>query len=185
MKSLLLAAATLAACAALSGMEIQTEYDQGAAARLGGYRTYALLPPPQGAGTRVNYERLAPVVTRALDDTLAAKGYRQTTEAPDFLVGWHATLEGKQQETVIDSQYGYDRYRGPGRRPIGPAPPPMRMVREYDEGTLILDIVDAESRTLIWRGSARAEVRAAVAPETREARVREAVQRILEQFPPK
>ena len=61
----------------------------------------------------------------------------------------------------------------------------MEIQTEYDEGTLILDIVDAESRTLIWRGSARAEVSATVAPETREARVREAVRRILEQFPPK
>ena len=176
----------LAACTALSGMEIQTDYDPAAAPRLGGYRTYALLPPPQGTETRVNYERVAPVVTRALDSTLAAKGFQKATDTPDFLVGWHATLEGKQRETVIDSQYNYAPYRGPmGRPSTMPSAPPVRMVREYDEGTLIVDVVDAESKTRIWRGSARAEVSAKVDDEMREARIREAVRRIFEQFPPK
>ena len=57
-------------------------------------------------------------------------------------------------------------------------------VREYDEGTLIIDIVDAGSNELVWRGAAQGEVNLAASPQEREQRAQDAVQRILEDFPP-
>ena len=58
------------------------------------------------------------------------------------------------------------------------------VVSEYQVGTLILDVVRAADRQLIWRGTASDEVYPDNSTEARERRVREAVQKILEQFPP-
>jgi hypothetical protein len=58
-------------------------------------------------------------------------------------------------------------------------------VRQYEEGTLVLDIVNAKSNQLMWRGSAQAEINRQLKPEEREKRLQEAIGKILAQFPPK
>jgi hypothetical protein len=55
---------------------------------------------------------------------------------------------------------------------------------QYEEGSLILDFVDPQTKQLIWRGSAKAEVDDVKTPEKREALIDEAVQKILKNFPP-
>ena len=55
---------------------------------------------------------------------------------------------------------------------------------EYEEGSLILDFVDAKSKKLIWRGAAKAEVNRVNTPEKAEKLISEAVQEILKNFPP-
>jgi hypothetical protein len=57
-------------------------------------------------------------------------------------------------------------------------------VDQYEQGTLILDVIDAGSNKLIWRGSAAARVVDDKTPEERTRRVNEAVEKILERFPP-
>jgi hypothetical protein len=76
-------------------------------------------------------------------------------------------------------QTGYERYRHPGLPPA--MPPPLKMVHEYTEGTLILDVLDAATKSLVWRGNG-AGGGAAVGrcPDPRGV-----YPRILERFPPK
>jgi hypothetical protein len=54
----------------------------------------------------------------------------------------------------------------------------------YEVGTLILDFVDADSRELIWRGSAEAVMDVSVGPEYRKKKINEAVGMVLTYFPP-
>jgi hypothetical protein len=49
---------------------------------------------------------------------------------------------------------------------------------------LIVDIVDMRSRQLVWRGTAEARVDESADPERRDARVREAVEKLFAEFPP-
>ena len=58
-------------------------------------------------------------------------------------------------------------------------------VREYEQGTLLLDFVDPETRQLLWRGSASARIRPSSSPEESQKRANEAVAAMLERFPPK
>ena len=58
------------------------------------------------------------------------------------------------------------------------------MVSEYQQGTLLLDVVKADNKQLIWRGTATDEVYPEPGQEAGEKRLREAVQKILAQFPP-
>ena len=55
---------------------------------------------------------------------------------------------------------------------------------QYEEGSLILDFVDAKSKKLIWRGSAKAQIDNVDTPEKSEKLINEAVKEILKEYPP-
>jgi len=148
---------------------------------MGAYHTYAWLAQPEGGDPRVNNDLVATRVINAVDEALSAKGYAKVQRGADFLVGWHLSLQGKVDVTTVNSYYGY----GYGRwRRGGVAVAQNTRVREYDEGTLIIDIVDAASNELVWRGSAQGEVHAQASSEERSERVRSAVQKVLADYPP-
>ena len=54
--------------------------------------------------------------------------------------------------------------------------------RQYPEGTLVLDIVDARTRKLVWVGTLQREVRS-TNPSGKQ--VQKAVKKLLKNFPPK
>ena len=83
----------------------------------------------------------------------------------------------KDKVNVTNWGYGYSpegRYWGRGGF----------SVYQYEEGTLVLDLIDAKSRDLIWRGAAKADVEVATTPEKRDKLIQAAVHKILENFPP-
>ena len=58
-------------------------------------------------------------------------------------------------------------------------------MREWDEGTLVLDVVDGKSSKLVWRASAQAEVSTEPPPpEDRDETLNQAVDKMLADFPP-
>lgn len=119
-------------------------------------------------------------IRAAVEAELGARGFTSAEPvSADFLVAYHVALDRKLQATTIDDYYGSAGFRhwsGPGYT--------QTYVSEVEVGTLMLDVLDARSHELIWRGTAQAEVIADATPEEREARVREAVRRMLERFPP-
>ena len=159
-------------------MKITTDYNPEAAPNFSAYQTYAWLSQPNRQDPSAYDALTEGRVRRAVDNSLSAGGYRKLTSgAPDFLVAWTAAIEGKVDVTMVNGYYGYG-YRGWGAWSAEP------MVREYDEGTLILDVIDAESRELVWRGVAQAKVSQNSSPDKRGRRINEAVRRILANFPP-
>ena len=171
----------IAACA---GPTINSLHDPEALSDFARYKTYAWQRSP-GTDTRVN-PAVGPLVVGAADETLAAKGYRQAAAGtPDFVIAWHVTIEAKQQVSQIDVA---PSARAPGGRSLGGSPMPYQTVpltREFNEGTLSLDIVDGPTQRVVWRGWAQAEIQKAVEPAERENRIREIVQKILDELPTK
>jgi len=53
-------------------------------------------------------------------------------------------------------------------------------VTQYNEGRLTIDLVDTESRSLVWRGIGRA-----VVDDTPSETAREIVHEVLKEYPPK
>ncbi len=166
-------ALALAGCA--PSMRIQTDADPNA--DFSGYRTYTWLPLPQGGDRRVNNPTVASRITSAVDATLNSKGlHKQTSGDPDFFVGYHAALQGRTDATTVNTYYGY------GWGAWGP-PYATTAVRYFEQGTLIIDIVDAASMKLVWRGSAEAEIDRAVDEQKRRERANDAVRKIFADFP--
>jgi hypothetical protein len=118
-------------------------------------------------------------IKSSVDRQLGEKGYSMDILNPDFLIAIHGGREKKVGVVDWDSRYGgnvdYDSgYDNPDHR---------LDVYEYEEGTLILDFVDAASRKLIWRGSVTKVISPGASPNKREKVINEAVARVLEKFP--
>jgi hypothetical protein len=112
-------------------------------------------------------------VRAAVERELAAKGYRRVEDgAPDFRVAVHGGTDQKLDVRTTYDYYGY-RWRVPVERTD---------VRQYTEGTLIVDVVDGERNELVWRGTGVAEVRAD-SPEKITEQVDAVVSEILKNFP--
>ena len=159
---------------------ISVSYDYDTKADFTSLKTFDFIPVPvQSNINTLNIKR----VQDAVRNQLESKGYIQTPENPDFQIAMHLSKKEKERvKEVIDSGYTYTFGRrinwgdNAGTRRIE--------VDEYEEGTLILDFVDAQSNELSWRGEAKAEILHYTNPEKREKRINEAVNKILNNFPP-
>jgi hypothetical protein len=88
---------------------------------------------------------------------------------------YQVTVEG---ETIVQT---LDWYSGSNFKET--VATPRATTRNYEEGTLIIDVMEGQTERLIWRGTATAEVRPRVSLEDRSDRVAEAVQKVLAEFP--
>ena len=142
--------------------------------------TYGWFPGPQPdtGDPRLDNTIVDSRIRAAVDTHLATKGYKKDfADKADFLVAYHAAINHKLDIATVD------RYYGPGPRWAGMVVTDTT-VREWDQGTLILDVVDRRSRKLLWRGSVQAQVTNRASPAERTERVRAAVAQMLEKFPP-
>jgi hypothetical protein len=171
-----LAALALAGCAAQ--VAVTADYDRSA--NFAALRTYAWRPGAQQGVSDPRFDNtlLDMRVRAAVDRVLTAKGYQQAAPATtaDFLVGYHAVVRQKATFQTINRWYGY-RVGGRGGWP-------QTYVHDYDEGTLLIDIIDPASMDLLWRGTGTGVVDPQASPEKRERRINEAVNAILSKFPP-
>jgi hypothetical protein len=158
---------------------VSSDFDPTAVEEMSAYHTYSWLPARKGARRDAN-PMVAKRIMMVVDQTLSDKGFeRAQTSAPDFLVGWHGAVDRKLQYNTVNTYYGY------GWGYWGGVGATRTYATEYHEGSLIIDIVDAKSNELVWRGVAQAEVHPQSDPDYRNRQIESAVQKILSRFPPK
>jgi hypothetical protein len=98
------------------------------------------------------------------------------------LVAWHGAIQGQMAMDTINHNYGYGwGWYGPGPGMTSST----TMVRTWDEGTLLIDIIDASRNALVWRGSAQTELSENTSPEAQQNMLNAAAERILNTFPPR
>ena len=125
-------------------------------------------------------------VHRAVDEQLAAQGLHLAAsgQQPDLLVTFHAGEAEKMDIDSSDRFFGYYGYY-PCWHCWGPSPFYNDVtVSYYTEGTLTVDIVDAKTKRLVWRGVADRRIPKFKSPQERDAFVRESVAAIFQYFPP-
>jgi hypothetical protein len=124
-------------------------------------------------------------IQTAVANVLIDRGYNLNMDDPDFFVVYHLAIEEKMDLEVINNYYGYP-YAGSYASTWGPTIYGQEVQqREWDQGTLLLDILDGESKQLVWRGSAQAEVYPQTDPNERQKRINSAVKKVLDEFPPR
>lgn len=166
----------LGACASRPPVEYDRQADFSA------YRTFQWLDPRHGEGdVSLSHPVLdSPLLTnrveRAVANVLESKGYRQVEENADFMVTYH-TAQAEREYRGSYMQLGYGHW---GRR-WGSGVVVDMWPRTFQEGTLIIDIVDARSGDLVWRGWRDSEL---TRRNFDQERVSEAVQFVLSEFPP-
>ena len=87
-------------------------------------------------------------IKNAVNQQMAAKGFSQVPESPDFQISLQGFRDIVRQGVQSGTSYqGYGGYnRGYAQRVE---------VYEYEEGTLTLTIINTASDTLIWQGNAQ------------------------------
>jgi len=152
-------------------------YDYDKNVNFANLKTYGWMPVPENGGVE---SFVVQRVKNAVNAELKAKGLTMTSNNPDFLIAEHL---GKKDKVQVDNWgYGYGA-RG-GYRGGGYGAPAAVSTYEYQEGSLILDFVGGQSKQLIWRGSAKAEVQNVSSPKKSEKVINKAVKMMMKKFPP-
>ncbi|MBV7316612.1 DUF4136 domain-containing protein [Shewanella sp. NIFS-20-20] len=190
MQKLLMAVMVLALSACSS---VQTSWDYNPEVNFSGFTTYAWVTQ-SGDESQYHLDGLMDERVRsAINNDLAAKGLTQTSQPEaQLLVNYLTKVDTKVDVDTFTNYYGYNpyySYYGPGwgwGNPWGPGSASTQtQVREYDVGTLIVDIVDKATGKLIWRGSLSNIIRDKDTPQERTQFINEAVNKILANYPPK
>jgi len=112
-------------------------------------------------------------IKAAVLQQLTQRGYRFDEGSSDLVVHYHIVID--DQTVIVTDPPGYE---------YGPYWLRMQTnLRQYQEGTLILDVMDAESNSLIWRGWATTVVDMHNSPDDAEALIKKAVGKIFKKFP--
>ncbi len=118
-------------------------------------------------------------VRAAVEAYLASKGIRKVSRADaDFLIAQHLNIEKRVRLDTYNHGYGFGQWGRPGGFHDSST------LRQYEEGTLIIDFVHPEKEELIWRGTAQSRIQRTTTPSEREALIRKTVEEILGQYPP-
>jgi len=142
-------ALSLAACS--SSLKVQHEYNR--TTNFKNFHTYAWItqqPGPEQAPAARD-PRIREAVVGGVDRMLASKGLTKVgpDQSPDLLVAVH----GWAVNRIDVKSYGYAY----GPSPYGMYPvlaTPAVDVRQYRDGTMIIDLVDASTKEMVWRGTA-------------------------------
>lgn len=120
-------------------------------------------------------------INGSLVNAMQAKGLTpvQGDAAPDLIVGYMA---GARRRTEIEGMGPYTPGVGPYWNAGWWTPGYMDWwSRSYEEGTLVIDLVDAASKRLVWRAYTRAEITQPVTDQ----KVAKAVDKAFKDYPPK
>jgi len=166
-----------------SSIRVSQDYDPSR--DFSSLRTYAWQreKQPETGDIRVDNSLLDTRFRSAIDDALAKKGFQKTTQGkPDFYVAYTYQIDSKIESSNVTLGVGVGRssrgrYGGVGVHSGG-------QVREYDEGLLVIDLVDAATGSLMWRGTGTARVDPGADPEKSVKAIHAGVEQILAQFPP-
>jgi hypothetical protein len=179
---------TLAGCATL---DVHTDFDNRA--DFSGLKTFAWVPDmkQESKDPRIDNSLTDSRIREAVEKALTAKGYQKSDAGqPDFWVAYQAAIEEKLDTRMTNFPYSIPSTRdianGNFARDLSWAHGGSQtFLNQYEEGTLILDIVEPKDRKLMWRGTAKATLVAGQDPEKKEARLNEGIRKIFATFPPK
>jgi hypothetical protein len=177
-----LAALLMQGCA--TGAQVRVDFDPKADFQT--LRSYAWAPMTaeerqQKSRNSLTHER----IQSAIDAHLAARGYKNVAEAQaDFLVTHSVTVESRTQVNETRMSVGYGRYGAHGGVGVGYGIPVDTTIYQYKVGTLVIDVIDARQKRLIWRGSGERTLSEDQTPEKRTEVINTTVNEVLGRFPP-
>lgn len=166
------------ALAACSSVKVSSEWDKNA--KFKSYKTYGWIqqaPGPDEAPAARD-PRLREAVIQGVDQGLASKGLTKAApdQTPDLLVAVHGWAINKIDVSAYGYAYGPVTY---GPHPMLANPGGLD-VRQYREGTLLIDLVDTTTKLLVWRGTATDTFDPGAEAKT----VTRAIEKTLDQYPP-
>ena len=144
MKTMVLAGVALAVAGGAWAQDVKVDYDK--AANFGAIKTFSI-KLGTAWGNEISQKRVMDEFTQALTE----KGWKLAPEGQaDAEVMVHGASQTKHSLNTYYSGMGGYRWGGMGTATTTPY--------EYTVGTLLVDIFDAKSKSLMWRGIAQDEL---------------------------
>lgn len=163
----------LAVVTSCSSVRVASDYDQQA--DFSQYNSYAFFKPGIDKAEISDLDKRR--ILRAIEDEMTAKGFTKSDSEPDLLV----SIFTKTRENVNIYQNNMYGYYGWGWNPwywgVGP-----NHISTNSEGTLYIDLIDAEGKELVWQGMGTGALAKEV--DRKQERINEIVKKILEKYPP-
>ncbi len=164
---------------------VQVSQDYVNTAAFSQLQTYNWHPQPVKYGDDVRESN--PLLHRRFVETIstvfAEKRYSMVPQA-DFLVTYKYSITQKIESYPNTAYYGYGYGYGRNRHYSRIGFGVGSDIRQYDVGTLIIDIYDSTTNTVIWRGKGSDIVTSHPSPQQTTEMVNRLVREVLVQFPP-
>ena len=183
MKYFILSTLFMLMLSACGSVNVQTEIgDSADLAKLGSY-DWLEKGDVTLDGVEVTNPDVDTWVKASVEKQLQSKGYKKATNnQPDFLVSWIGAIEKKVKANSVEhlySSYGY----GPVAASMPMEAQKGETVREYEEGTILLDVLDPVNHTILWRGRGTARLLQGMEKDDAALYVNRVVKNILKTFP--
>ncbi len=127
--------------------------------------------------------RISDMQISRIDEELGAelqrKGFQMVSDnsQADVYLTWHLVTEERTDVRTYNSASYYNCWRcGPSVSDVS--------VRQYTQGTFIVDIIDPSRNKSVWRSIIESKLQSNPDPQEADARRKEAASAIFAQFPP-
>jgi hypothetical protein len=128
-------------------------------------------------------------IINTIEYQLTKNGLTEVSDNPDVRVTYYGSTDSQVRLQSDSYGYGWGGYGGPGwgyygygygaYGRVGPVSTTTRVV-EYETGTLVVDIVDARTDALIWRGTV-SDIAITDKPSKMQKNVTKAIERMAKQ----
>jgi hypothetical protein len=174
---------TVLLCVSCAPIQVKFEYNKDI--NFETYKSYAWIKNEQPDIVDINFEKdvLDKVVIDAADTELKSRGYSLNTEKADFLVSYFLVVNTKTDVYAVENYYSNIGY---ATSPTTSSTRDFEKLKRntYEQGILIIDFVDSQTRERIWRGYAQTRIGLYKEAVNQEKQITTAVTKILNEFPP-
>ena len=175
--------AILLVVSSCSSVRVAADYDKNA--NFGTYKTYAFFKTGIDKAEISDLDKRR--ILRAIEAELLAKGFMKS-ENPDLLVSLFT--KSQQRVDVYNNSWGYGGWGWGGWGPWGGGFGPgwgwgwnqQPSISTSTEGTLYIDLIDANKKELVWQGMGTGFLSRNM--DKKEERINEFVSKIMEKYPP-
>jgi hypothetical protein len=153
------------------GPIMHSSYNSDPDADFSQYSTFAWDEPLNKAANEsynplVNNTLVEKQLKSAIESEMTSRGYKLVESNPDLFVNFHTMVESKSEVSSYPNNY-YFWWRNDVR------------TINYEEGTLIVDVIDAKKDQLVWQGFTSNELRTQKLAES----LKSAVQKVFSKYP--
>lgn len=169
---LLSAACLMVVSAVALGQKVSFDFDKSAA--FSQYKTYAWVDRGGDLKDELNHRR----IVNAIDVQMASHGLTKVAAGanPDVLLDYKTTFSRSLNVSGFSSGLGGLRFAGSR---TGSA-----RADDIVVATLAVEMVDARSNSVVWRGMATKDVDMNANPEKREKNINKVAERLFKNYPP-
>ena len=122
-------------------------------------------------------------IRSAIENTLTSRQFsRVDVSKADFLLLYNVMVDQRVRSSNVSGGVAIGRSRRGRHGSIGIST--GSQIRTYEQGTLLIDVIDVASDKLVWRGSSSQALPDLSDPQRLTDHINATVAAILEQFPP-